>query len=159
MLIQCKAHTTTPPGPNFIRELSGTVAAHSPSAVAFLVSIYPCTPGARNALRFATFPMGYLCISKIGIVRQFIWNQAAASLLGARLGVGIRHLPPQGVPKMKQQTEEGAPSFEQEVVLMWNGEIADGLLVRQAAEIEKARKKQTKKKEKKKKTNKNSVKA
>lgn len=103
--------------------------------------------------------MGYLCISKIGIVRQFIWNQAAASLLGARLGVGIRHLPPQGVPKMKQQTEEGAPSFEQEVVLMWNGEIADGLLVRQAAEIEKARKKQTKKKEKKKKTNKNSVKA
>ena len=81
------------------------------------------------------------------------------------MGVGIRHLAPQDVPNSEQLTEEGAP-FEQEVVLMWNGEIADGLLVRKAAELEKAKKKQQKKKKKKKKkkttskkTNKKPVKA
>ncbi|KAF8457622.1 hypothetical protein BDZ91DRAFT_744181 [Kalaharituber pfeilii] len=92
VLIQCKGLSNAAPGPNIIRELSGTMANHPPSTIGILASLSPCTPGARSAMRLSRRAMAYVCVSRRGIVRQFLWNQVAANLLGGGMQVGLRYI-------------------------------------------------------------------
>jgi len=69
--------------------------------------------------------MGYVCISEKGVVKQLVWNRIAAELVGSGLGVGVRYMD----PETRQTGGDGA--LEQEVVLMFNGEVVDGLLYKE----------------------------
>ncbi|KAF8423113.1 hypothetical protein EV426DRAFT_603888 [Tirmania nivea] len=124
IIIQCKGHTTVPLGPNIVRELSGTLACELSTTIGFLASMYPCTNGTRNAIRFIQKPMGYVCISNKGVVKQLVWNRLASELLGSGIGVGVRYLN----SEVGETNVDG--ELEQEVVLMFNGAVVDGLLSR-----------------------------
>ncbi|KAF8439229.1 hypothetical protein BGX38DRAFT_1208424, partial [Terfezia claveryi] len=124
-IVQCKGHTTVPLGPNIVRELSGTLACETSTTIGFLASMYPCTNGARNAIRFIQKPMGYACISEKGVVKQLVWNRLASELLGSGMGVSVRYMN----PEVGQIGEDG--ELEQEAVLVFNGEIVDGLLLKE----------------------------
>lgn len=90
-IIQCKATT---PQAVFIRELEG--AMHSAPAgwrgehaIGLLAASNVATKGVRDAMARSSVPMAFLCITADhGLVRQFIWNQAAVAKCGLE-GVGV----------------------------------------------------------------------
>lgn len=118
VIIQCKGLTTVPAGPNLIRELAGAISSSMGGTIGILATMTPCTTGCRNAIRYSSKPMGYVCISEDGVIKQFVWNHRAELIVGTGLRVGVRN------------TEEvkGDP-MGQEVVLTLDGEIVDGLLL------------------------------
>lgn len=81
VLVQCKAGTQRV-GPNLIRELEGAFVGaptgwRGHGVLGLLVSQRPATKGVRDSLGRSRWPMGYLCCSGHGAVRQMVWNQRA----------------------------------------------------------------------------------
>ena len=66
--------------------------------------------------------MGYVCISEKGVVKQLVWNRLASELLGSGMGVSVRYTN----SEIRQTGGDG--ELEQEAVLVFNGEVIDGLL-------------------------------
>lgn len=112
VLIQCKAGVQRS-GPNLVRELEGALVGapvgwRAPDVMALLVTERPATKGVRDSLGRSRWPMGFLCCSREGVVRQMIWNRRAEEAALQGLGVTSRHV-------------EGVE--EPELVLVRNGEI------------------------------------
>jgi hypothetical protein len=111
-LIQCKAGVQRS-GPNMIRELEGAFAGapvgwRGERVMALLVAERPATKGVRDSLGRSRWPMGYVCCTKDGSLKQMIWNVKAEQAGLEGFGVTSRHV-------------EG--SGESELVLMCNGDI------------------------------------
>jgi len=117
VLAQCKAST---PEPRMIRELEGAYAGapagwRSPSTavgttgvLALLISTGEVTKGVQTAMQRSRWPMGFLQISPEGVLRQFLWNNCAASV--GLEGVGVT-----------PQYEERDGKMEERLVLTWMG--------------------------------------
>lgn len=112
VLVQCKAGTQRV-GPNLIRELEGAFVGapagwRGHGVLGLLVSQRPATKGVRDSLGRSRWPMGYLCCSGNGAVRQMIWNQRAEEEGLEGFGVTSRHV------EGKEETE---------LVLLRNGKM------------------------------------
>ncbi|KAF1345287.1 hypothetical protein BDV97DRAFT_284183, partial [Delphinella strobiligena] len=79
-IIQCKA---TAPLAVMMRELEGSMASAPPcwrgdNVIGLLAATKVATKGIRDAIARSAVPVGFLCVdAKEGVVRQFVWNQAA----------------------------------------------------------------------------------
>ena len=97
-IIQCKA---TNPLAVMMRELEGAVMSAPPgwkgdNTIALLAASKVATKGIRDAIARSNVPMGFLCISADqGLVKQFVWNQAAVQKCGL-VGVGVSLKHPEG---------------------------------------------------------------
>lgn len=107
VLVQCK---TEKPRPNMVRELEGAVVGapvkyRAQGTVAILATGGEATKGVRDAVTRSMMPMAFLNITTEGLIRQFIWNQAAVAIGLDGVGVTLRY----------------SPHKEHEVALTWNG--------------------------------------
>ncbi|KAH7017328.1 hypothetical protein EDB80DRAFT_281351 [Ilyonectria destructans] len=84
VFLQCKAGARSP-SPMFVRELKGARAEAPPGwrgdgdVLGLLVGEKPATRGVQEELR-ALAPLGYVCCSKDGELKQLLWNQAAQEM-------------------------------------------------------------------------------
>lgn len=84
VFLQCKAGARSP-SPMFMRELKGARAEAPPGwrsdtdVLGLLVGEKPATRGVQEELR-ASVPLGYVCCSKDGELKQLLWNQAAQEM-------------------------------------------------------------------------------
>lgn len=81
VLLQCKGGTQKT-GPHHVRELEGAFAGapvgwRGAGVLGLLVSERDATKGVRDALGRSRWPMGYICCSREGLVKQMLWNQQA----------------------------------------------------------------------------------
>ncbi|KAK4980829.1 hypothetical protein LTR66_000718 [Elasticomyces elasticus] len=139
VLVQCKA-VKTGVVPAMIRELEGAFVGAPASyrllrptssadaehegggVIALLVATGEATRGVRDALARSLWPMGFLNITKQGVVRQFLWNERASAAglegLGATLKYGGEGL----------ASEDG--DLGKEIALTWMGRIWSAETVR-----------------------------
>lgn len=101
VIVQCKALAS--PRPASIRELEGAFVGAptgwkrgeglaGSNVVGLLVAPGPSTKGVRDAMGRSRWPMGFVsCAQETGVVRQFIWNQAAVREGLEGIGVVFRH--------------------------------------------------------------------
>ncbi|KAK3688113.1 hypothetical protein B0T22DRAFT_425570 [Podospora appendiculata] len=115
VFVQCKALTRTPTSV-LIRELEGAFSGapagwRGEGVIGLLATCGPATKGIREAMGRSRWPMGFVCCSKEGEVRQMLWNWRAEEEGLAGLGVGMRYV-----------------GDEKRLVLTWNGRhIAAGV--------------------------------
>ena len=107
ILVQCKAEKSKP---SMVRELEGAVVGaplryRAEGTVAILATGGEATKGVRDAVTRSMMPMGFLNVTTEGLIRQFIWNQAAVAIGLDGVGVTLRY----------------SPHKEHEVALTWNG--------------------------------------
>lgn len=141
--VSCKAlQGTRKTGPSLLRELVGTINATPQGVDAFgiLAAATPCTEETRKRLAMSTAALGFVCITpqevemvkrgrgrpangaeqewvlkEGGVLRQFIWNDAAAEMLGRGLGCTARYV----LPKPGEVAQNGG--VIEEVVLTLDG--------------------------------------
>ena len=110
VIVQCKALAS--PRPASVRELEGAFVgapagwrrgegAEGSNVVGLLVAPGPSTKGVRDAIGRSRWPMGFVsCAQETGVVRQFIWNQAAVREGLEGVGVAVRHDESGGEPRL-----------------------------------------------------------
>lgn len=81
VLVQCKAGAQKV-GPQHVRELEGAFVGapagwRGSGVLALLVSERDATKGVRESIGRSRWPMGYVCCTKDGLVRQMLWNRRA----------------------------------------------------------------------------------
>lgn len=111
VLVQCKAGFQKI-GPHLIRELEGAFVGapagwRGTNVLGFLASERTATKGIRESLGRSRWPMGFVCCSSDGHIRQILWNRKAEEIGLDGIGVGTRY--PQG--------NDG----ESQLVLTWKG--------------------------------------
>ncbi|KAI1639888.1 hypothetical protein F4809DRAFT_648401 [Biscogniauxia mediterranea] len=100
VILQCKvASRGTAIRPGIIRELEGTftgapVGWRGAGVLGLLVAPKPATKGVREAMRRSRWPMGFICCSDEGVLKQLIWNHMADEKGLEGMGVNIQF--PQG---------------------------------------------------------------
>ncbi|KAH6868296.1 hypothetical protein BKA58DRAFT_191856 [Alternaria rosae] len=97
IIIQCKARSNSV-NPNHIRELEGSFQGIPPhwrnkDVLGLLVTTKKATIGVMGALSKSSSPMGFVLISREGVVEQFVWNRAATERGLEGVGVTVRHTP------------------------------------------------------------------
>ncbi len=118
---QCKANNQKL-SPASVRELEGAFNAAPASwrgedVLGLLAGTQNATRGVRDALVRSRWPMGFLKISREGLVEQFLWNKSATERGLEGVDVGTRHALADGADEDNIK----------EVVLCWKGqEISPG---------------------------------
>ncbi|KAF2010466.1 hypothetical protein BU24DRAFT_427590 [Aaosphaeria arxii CBS 175.79] len=114
VVIQCKARKEMSCAPRHIRELEGAFRGvpsawrRNTSVLGLLVTTQNATRGVLQALGASARPMGFLKVTKTGMVEQFLWNRAAGERGLEGLGVTLRYTPKVLVEeKEKEVTEQG----------------------------------------------------
>lgn len=97
VIIQCKARKISL-NPSHVREMEGSFQGTPPGwkkkdVLGLLVTTRKATKGMLDALGQSRWPMGFVLISRDGLVEQFVWNRAAASRGLEGVGVTLRHTP------------------------------------------------------------------
>lgn len=97
VIIQCKARKI-PTNPKHIRELEGSFHGipyewKSKEVFGLLVTTVKATKGVLEALSQSRCPMGFVLISRDGLIQQFAWNRAASEKGLEGVGVTVRHTP------------------------------------------------------------------
>ncbi|KAF1912939.1 hypothetical protein BDU57DRAFT_521560 [Ampelomyces quisqualis] len=97
VIIQCKARNQSV-SPCHLRELEGTLRGtpadwRNKDVLGLLVTTMRATKGTLKALAESRAPLGFVMVSKDGLVQQFVWNRAAAEQGLEGIGVTIRHTP------------------------------------------------------------------
>ncbi|XPS78429.1 hypothetical protein M3J09_010442 [Ascochyta lentis] len=97
VIIQCKARKSSL-GPCHVRELEGSFRAMPPdwkkqSVLGLLVTTLKATKGTVEAIGRSPWPMGFVLISRQGLIQQFVWNKAASDQGLQGVGVTVRHTP------------------------------------------------------------------
>ena len=97
VIIQCKArkHSLSPA---HVRELEGSFQGTPPDwknkdVLGLLVTTRKATKGMMEAVGKSEWPMGFVLISREGLVEQFVWNRAASEKGLEGVGVTLRHTP------------------------------------------------------------------
>jgi len=91
VVVQCKAEKK-PVGPKYMRELEGATTAEDPDTIVLLAALSRSTLGARKVMMGSEKAMGMIAVQTYeegGQVVQFMWNAAAARILGSGLGVKL----------------------------------------------------------------------
>ncbi|KAJ9636748.1 hypothetical protein H2201_002999 [Coniosporium apollinis] len=113
---QCKANNQKL-NPASVRELEGAFNAAPASwrgedVLGLLAGTQNATKGVRDALVRSRWPMGFLKVSREGLVEQFLWNKSAAERGLEGVDVG-----------MKYALAKGADGGDvKEVILNWKGQ-------------------------------------
>ncbi|KAF3041905.1 hypothetical protein E8E12_006536 [Didymella heteroderae] len=97
VIIQCKARKCSV-GPSHIRELEGSFRGIPPNwkgkpVLGLLVTTLKATKGTLQAMARSPWPMGFVMMSRHGLVQQFVWNRAASDRGLEGVGVSVRHTP------------------------------------------------------------------
>ncbi|KZM22465.1 uncharacterized protein EKO05_0000841 [Ascochyta rabiei] len=97
VIIQCKARTCSL-GPCHVRELEGSFRAmpaewRRKPVLGLLATTLKATKGTMEAIRRSSWPMGFVMISRQGLIQQFVWNRAASDHGLQGVGVTVRHTP------------------------------------------------------------------
>ncbi|KAJ8117495.1 hypothetical protein OPT61_g1312 [Boeremia exigua] len=110
VIIQCKARKCTI-GPSHVRELEGSFRGIPPDwkgkpVLGLLVTTLKATKGTMDALARSPWPMGFVLITRQGLVQQFVWNRAASERGLQGVGVTVRHTPRALLPSSEILEEE-----------------------------------------------------
>lgn len=110
VIIQCKARKCSV-GPTHIRELEGSFRGVPPEwkrkpVLGLLVTTLKATKGTMEAIGRSTWPMGFVMMSKQGLIQQFVWNRAASDRGLQGVGVTVRHTPRALLPESELQEAE-----------------------------------------------------
>ncbi|KAF2849742.1 hypothetical protein T440DRAFT_124983 [Plenodomus tracheiphilus IPT5] len=97
VIVQCKARKI-PLNPMNIRELEGSFQGtpadwKKKDVLGLLVTTLKASRGTLKALGQSRLPMGFVLVSREGLVEQFVWNRAAAERGLEGVGVTVRHTP------------------------------------------------------------------
>ncbi|KAF1924872.1 uncharacterized protein M421DRAFT_95029 [Didymella exigua CBS 183.55] len=97
VIIQCKARKCSL-SPSHIRELEGSFRGTPPNwkgkpVLGLLVTTLKATKGTLDAMARSPWPMGFVMMSKHGLIQQFVWNKAASDRGLEGVGVSMRHTP------------------------------------------------------------------
>ncbi len=97
IIIQCKSRKCNC-NPSHIRELEGSFQGIPPDwrnkdVLGLLVTTRKATTGVLRALGQSQWPMGFVLISREGLIEQFVWNRAASERGLQGVGVTVRHTP------------------------------------------------------------------
>lgn len=97
VIIQCKARKCSL-SPSHIRELEGSFRGVPPNwkgkpVLGLLVTTLKATKGTLEAMARSPWPMGFVMMSKHGLIQQFVWNKAASGQGLEGVGVSMRHTP------------------------------------------------------------------
>ena len=96
VLAQCKARAGGV-APRHVRELEGAFQSVPPAwrrgeVLGLLVSTRRATRGVLEALGANRWPMGFLNVSRAGVVEQFVWNRSAVERGLEGVGVTVRYV-------------------------------------------------------------------
>jgi len=114
VIIQCKARKI-PINPNHIRELEGSFHGipyqwRHKEVFGLLVTTMKATKGVLEALSQSRCPLGFVLISRDGLIQQFAWNRAASERGLEGVGVTVRHTPRALLAEEdQQQQDDGEP--------------------------------------------------
>jgi hypothetical protein len=97
VILQCKARSISV-SPCHVRELEGSFLGMPPSwhnkdVLGLLCTPEKATKGTLKAVAASRWPMGFVMVSREGIIQQFVWNRAAAERGLEGVGVVLRHAP------------------------------------------------------------------
>lgn len=97
VIIQCKARKCSV-SPSHIRELEGSFRGIPPNwkgkpVLGLLVTTLKATKGTMEAIGRSPWPMGFVMMSRHGLIQQFVWNRAASDRGLEGVGVSMRHTP------------------------------------------------------------------
>jgi hypothetical protein len=97
VIIQCKARNISV-SPCHIRELEGSFQGVPPDwknqdVLGLLITNHKATKGTLKALGDSRWPMGFVMVSREGVIQQFVWNRVAAERGLEGVGVTLRHTP------------------------------------------------------------------
>ncbi|KAI0597932.1 hypothetical protein F4775DRAFT_558153 [Biscogniauxia sp. FL1348] len=96
VILQCKvASRGTAIRPSIIRELEGTFVGapagwRGAGVLGLFVAPKPATKGVREAMGRSRWPMGFICCSDEGVLKQLIWNRKAEENGLEGMGVNIQ---------------------------------------------------------------------
>jgi hypothetical protein len=110
VFIQCKARSNSV-GPCHVRELEGSYRGVPPewkdkSVLGLLVTNLKATKGTMEAIGRSRWPMGFVMVSKQGLIQQFVWNKAASDRGLEGVGVTVRHTPRALLPESELDDAE-----------------------------------------------------
>jgi hypothetical protein len=117
VIIQCKARNCSV-SPGNIRELEGSFRGIPPNwkgnaVMGLLVTTWKATKGTLEAMARSPWPMGFVMMSRHGLVQQFVWNRAASGRGLEGVGVSLRHTPRALLAKSEiPEAEEESPRPE-----------------------------------------------
>ena len=142
VIIQCKARKCSV-GPSYVRELEGSFRGIPPDwkgkpVLGLLVTTLKATKGTMDAIGRSPWPMGFVMMSRQGLVQQFLWNRAASDRGLQGVGVTVRHTPrvllPESeileaeeiteggaTPKKKKYTKFASTGTQKDIQLTWMG--------------------------------------
>ncbi|OAL02931.1 hypothetical protein IQ06DRAFT_200899, partial [Phaeosphaeriaceae sp. SRC1lsM3a] len=97
VIIQCKARNMSV-SPCHVRELEGSFHGtpadwKNKDVLGLMVTSMRATKGVLKALGDSRWPMGFVMVTKSGLIQQFVWNRAAAERGLEGVGVVLRHTP------------------------------------------------------------------
>ncbi|KAH9871077.1 hypothetical protein J1614_006651 [Plenodomus biglobosus] len=97
VIVQCKSRRM-PLNPMHVRELEGSFQGtpadwKKKDVLGLLVTTHKATKGMLEALGQSRWPMGFVLVSREGLVQQFVWNRAASEKGLEGVGVTVRHTP------------------------------------------------------------------
>ncbi|KAH6629488.1 hypothetical protein C7974DRAFT_187749 [Boeremia exigua] len=139
IIVQCKVRKYTL-GPAFVRELEGSFRAIPPQwkgepVLGLLVTTTKATKGTMDAIARSAWPMGFVMISRHGLIEQFVWNRAASERGLQGVGVTVRHTPRALLPepeileaeeedasnRKKLPSKFGKTGTQKDIQLTWMG--------------------------------------
>ncbi|KAH9880436.1 hypothetical protein IAQ61_000727 [Plenodomus lingam] len=97
VIVQCKARKFAL-SPSHVRELEGSFQGtpadwKKKDVLGLLVTTRKATKGILQTLSQSRWPMGFVLVSRAGLVEQFVWNRAASEKGLEGVGVTVRHTP------------------------------------------------------------------
>ena len=109
VIIQCKARKISC-SPSHIRELEGSFLGTPPDwrnkdVLGLLVTTKKATRGILEALGHSQYPMGFVLVSREGLIQQFVWNRAASERGLEGVGVTVRYTPRVLLSAAEHETE------------------------------------------------------
>jgi hypothetical protein len=112
VFMQCKARKISA-NPMHVRELEGSFQGTPPNwknrdVLGLLVTTTKATKGTLEALGESRRPMGFVLISREGVIQQFLWNRAASERGLEGVGVTIRHTPRALLADVEEEEEAEA---------------------------------------------------
>lgn len=94
VLIQCKAKQSV--GPVYVRELEGSFASvpvewRRKNVLGLLVTTQKASKAVTHMIGMSRWPMGFMKVSKEGVVEQLLWNKSAVERGLEGVGVTLRY--------------------------------------------------------------------